>query len=99
MLRARHSPILVIFCVGLIAEFILPWAVIWLSDMFFFDIPGWSLWLLFGAPPVLSLLAILIHWGLTDLVGAAASYIPSLARAIARLSRSPGRRRSSLPRS
>jgi hypothetical protein len=51
MSRAKPSPIIVIFCVGLMAEFILPWAVIWLSDMFFFDIPGWSLWLLFGAPP------------------------------------------------
>jgi hypothetical protein len=64
MLRERTSPIIVIFCTGLMAEFILPWAVIWLSDMFFFDIPGWSLWLLFGGPPALSLLAMLIHWAL-----------------------------------
>jgi hypothetical protein len=64
MLRERTSPIIVIFCSGLMAEFILPWAVIWLSDTFFFDIPGWSLWLLFGAPPALSLLAMLIHWAL-----------------------------------
>jgi hypothetical protein len=64
MLRDRTGPIIVIFCVGLMAEFILPWAVIWLSDMFFFDIPGWLLWLLFGGPPALSLLAMLIHWAL-----------------------------------
>jgi hypothetical protein len=64
MLRERTSPIIVIFCIGLMAEFILPWAVIWLSDMFFFDIPGWSLRLLFGGPPALSLLATLIHWAL-----------------------------------
>jgi membrane protein implicated in regulation of membrane protease activity len=64
MLRERTSPIIVIFCIGLMAEFILPWAVIWLSDMFFFDIPGWSLWLLFGGSPALSLLAMLIHWAL-----------------------------------
>ena len=64
MLRERTSPIIVIFFVGLMAEFILPWAVIWLSDMLFFDIPGWSLWLLFGGPPALSLLAMLIHWAL-----------------------------------
>jgi hypothetical protein len=64
MLRERTSPIIVIFCIGLMAEFILPWAVIWLSDMLFFDIPGWSLWLLFGGPPALSLLAMLIHWAL-----------------------------------
>jgi hypothetical protein len=31
-------------------------------------------------PPVLSLLAMLIHWGLADLVKAAASYMASLAR-------------------
>jgi hypothetical protein len=64
MLRDRTGPIIVIFCAGLMAEFILPWAVIWLSDMFFFDIPGWLLWLLFGGPPALSLLAMLIHWAL-----------------------------------
>jgi hypothetical protein len=64
MLRERISPIFVLFCTGLMAEFILPWAVIWLSEMFFFDIPGWSLWLLFGGPPALSLLAMLIHWAL-----------------------------------
>jgi membrane protein implicated in regulation of membrane protease activity len=64
MLRERTGPIIVIFCIGLMAEFIIPWAVIWLSDMFFFDIPGWSLWLLFGGSPALSLLAMLIHWAL-----------------------------------
>jgi hypothetical protein len=64
MLRERTSPIIVIFCIGLIAEFLLPWAVVWLSDMFFFDIPGWALWLLFGGPPALSLPATLIHWAL-----------------------------------
>jgi hypothetical protein len=64
MLRDRTSPIIVICCAGLMAEVILPWAVIWLSDMFFFEIPGWSLWLLFGGPPALSLAAVLIHWAL-----------------------------------
>jgi hypothetical protein len=64
MLWERTSPIIVIGCTGLMAEFILPWAAIWLSNMFFFDIPGWSLWLLFGGPPVLSLAAVLIHWAL-----------------------------------
>jgi hypothetical protein len=63
-LRDRIRSIIVIFCTGLVAEFILPWAVIWLSDTFSFDIPGWSLWLLFGGPPALSLLAMLSHWAL-----------------------------------
>jgi hypothetical protein len=64
MLREQTNPIIVIFCAGLMAEFILPWAIIWFSDIFFFDIPAWSLWLLFGSPPALSLLAMLIHWAL-----------------------------------
>jgi hypothetical protein len=61
MLRKRTNPIIVICCTGLLAEFILPWAVIWLSDMFYLDIPRWSLWLLFGGPPALSVAAVLIH--------------------------------------
>jgi hypothetical protein len=64
MLRGRTSPIIVICCIGLMVEFILPWAVIWLSNMFFIDISRWSLWLLFGGPAALSLAAILIHWAL-----------------------------------
>jgi hypothetical protein len=64
MLRYRTGTIFVVFCTGLMAEFILPWAAIWLSNIFFFDIPAWSLWLLFGGPPALSLLAMLIHWAL-----------------------------------
>jgi hypothetical protein len=60
--RELTGPIIAIFCIGLMVESILPWSLIWLSDVFFFDVPGWSLWLLFGGPPTLSLLAILIHW-------------------------------------
>jgi hypothetical protein len=56
------NPIVVILCVGLVAEIILPWAAIWLSDALFFDIPAWSLWLLFGVSPAFSLVAILMHW-------------------------------------
>jgi hypothetical protein len=61
MLRERTSPIIVICCTGLMTELILSWVVIWLSDRFFFDIPGWSLWLLFSGPLALSLAAVLIH--------------------------------------
>jgi acyl carrier protein len=64
---SRGRPIIVIFCTGLMAEFILPWVAIWLSNIFFFDIPTWSLWLLFGGPPAISLLAMLIL-GLAGLV-------------------------------
>ena len=64
MLRERTSPVIVIFCIGLMAEFILPWTVIFLSNMFVFDIPGWSVWLIFGCPPALSVAAALSHWGL-----------------------------------
>ena len=50
VLRERTSPIIVIFCIGLMAEFILPWAVIWLSDMF--SLISWdSRYGSFGGPP------------------------------------------------
>ena len=96
MLRKQTSPIIVICCTGLMAEFILPWAIIWLSDMFFLDIPGWSLWLLFGGPPALTLAAVLIHLALrTRLKQPPHALGHELQGAIARLSPSPGRHRSS----
>ena len=64
VLRDRTNLIFVVVCTGLIAEYILPWAAIWLSDIFLFDIPPWLLWLLIGGPLAFSLLAILIHWAL-----------------------------------
>jgi len=65
--RARSGPIdpvIVILLTGLAAEMILPWAVLLLSDVFFFDIPTWSQWLVFGFPPALTVLAVLMHWAL-----------------------------------
>jgi hypothetical protein len=65
--RARGRPIdpvIVILLAGLAAEIILPWAVLWLSDVFFFDIPAWSQWLVFGFPPALTVLAMLMQWAL-----------------------------------
>lgn len=65
--RARSGPIdplIVILLAGLAAEMILPWAVLWLSDVFFFDIPTWSQWLVFGFPPVLTVLVVLMQWAL-----------------------------------
>jgi hypothetical protein len=63
VLRERTSPIIVIFCIGLMAEFILPWAVIWLSDMF--SLISWdSRYGSFWRSPALSLLVTLIHWAL-----------------------------------
>ena len=64
MLRDRTDITSVVVCTGLMAQLILPWAAIWLSDIFFFDIPPWLLWLLIGGPLAFSLLAILIHWAL-----------------------------------
>ena len=55
------NPIVVIGAIGLAAEVILPWALIWLSDTFFFDIPAWSQWVVFGGPPALSLLAAVVY--------------------------------------
>jgi hypothetical protein len=59
--REPIDPVVVILCIGLAAELILPWAVIWLSDVFVFDIPAWLPWLVFGVPAALSLLAVLVY--------------------------------------
>ena len=56
------DPIIVIVATGLAAAVIVPWAVIWFSDLFFFDVPAWSQWVIFGGPAALSLLATLILW-------------------------------------
>lgn len=56
--------VMLIVCVGLAIEAILPWAVLWLSDVFVFDTPPWSRWLVFGAPPVLSMLALGLYLAL-----------------------------------
>jgi hypothetical protein len=47
---------------GLAAEVVVPWAVIWLSNVLIFDIPAWSLWLVFGVPAPLTFSAALILW-------------------------------------
>ena len=60
--RYTISPVIIILSTGLAAEVILPWVAIWLSDTLFFDIPAWSLWLLFGVPPAVSLMVVLVHW-------------------------------------
>jgi hypothetical protein len=62
--RGAAAPIIVTLLVGLAAEVVLPWAVIWLSDMLVIDVPTWSLWLVFGVPPALTFLAVLIQWAL-----------------------------------
>ena len=41
-----------IVAVGLAAEVLLPYGLLWLSDEFLFDIPDWALWFAFGGPPV-----------------------------------------------
>ena len=74
--------VVVILFTGLVAEVILPWAVIWLSDMFFFDVPAWSQWVIFGGPAALSLLATLILWD-----GRTGSQPPVRARVAARRGR------------
>jgi hypothetical protein len=51
------SPTITILATGLILEVAVPWTVMWLSDVFCFDVPGWSLWLLFGGPPAASFAA------------------------------------------
>jgi len=56
------KPVMVVVSAGLAAEVILPWSIIWLSDIYMFDIPGWSLWPLFAGVPALSVLAVLVIW-------------------------------------
>jgi hypothetical protein len=63
--RVRAEPagvVMSILCAGLAIEAILPWVVIWLSDVFLFDIPAWSFWLVFGAPPALGVLALGLYY-------------------------------------
>jgi hypothetical protein len=62
--QERTDSITVILSMGLAAAAILPWAVIWVSDLLFFDVPAWSQWVIFGGPAALSLLATLILWEL-----------------------------------
>jgi len=62
--RGLADPIIVTLLVGLAAEVVLPWAAIWLSDVLVFDMPTWSLWLVFGVSPALACLAVLIQWTL-----------------------------------
>ncbi len=60
--REPAHPAATILWVGLVAEVLLPWIAVGVSDAFFFDIPPWGVWALFGGPPVLALLALLVHW-------------------------------------
>ena len=43
MSSALTNPVVPILGTGLVAEFVLPWMLIGLSDMFLFDTPAWSL--------------------------------------------------------
>ena len=49
-----------ICAVGSVAEVVLPWGLLELSNRFIFDIPPWSLWLVFGGPPALACLTFAI---------------------------------------
>jgi hypothetical protein len=59
--RGAADPIIVTLLAGLAAEVVGPWAVIWLSDALVFDIPAWSLGLVFGVPAALTILAVVIQ--------------------------------------
>jgi len=62
--RGPADPVTVILMAGLVAEVIVPWVAIGLSDWLVFDMPAWSLWLVFGVPPALIVPAALIRWAL-----------------------------------
>ena len=78
----RTDPISVIVATGLAAGVVVPWAVIWVSDLLFFDVPAWSQWVIFGGPAALSLVATLILWD-----GRTSSQQPVRARVAARRGR------------
>src|ERR1700679_1094153 len=59
--RTPLDPIVVTLLVGLAAEGVVPWAVIWLSARLFFVVPPRALWLIFGGPPALTFLAVLVE--------------------------------------
>ena len=58
------SVVMLILCAGVALGAVLPWAMIWLSDVFVFDTPAWLRWLVFGAPPALSLLGLVLYQAL-----------------------------------
>jgi hypothetical protein len=64
-LRQRPmSLVALILFFGVAGEVIVPWLVIWLSDVFVFDIPAWATWAMFGGPLVVGLLAAMVYWKL-----------------------------------
>ena len=58
MIRMNGRPILAILLAALVAEIILPWLLIGISNLYLFDIPAWALWLIFAGPPAAASLAI-----------------------------------------
>jgi hypothetical protein len=60
--REPFRPLLFVLSVGVLAEVAVPWLVIWLSDTLLFDTPAWMLWLVFGAPAGLTLMAVLAYF-------------------------------------
>jgi hypothetical protein len=61
---APTSPAVLILGAGAVAEFVLPWALIGLSDLFLFDTPAWSVWTAFASPPAITLAALLAYHAL-----------------------------------
>ncbi len=59
--RGWADAVMLTLCASLMLEAILPWVVLWLSDVFFFDTPDWSRWLVFSVPPALGVLALLLY--------------------------------------
>jgi hypothetical protein len=61
---APTSPAVLILGAGAVAELVLPWALIGLSDLFLFDTPTWSVWTAFASPPAITLAALLTYHAL-----------------------------------
>lgn len=57
----QPGPEIAIVGIGMAAEMILPWILIWISDVFLFDVPAWSQWLVFGGPVAFTVLALIVY--------------------------------------
>jgi hypothetical protein len=55
------GPEIAIVGIGMAAEAILPWVLILISDIFLFDVPAWSLWVVFGGPLAFTLVALIVY--------------------------------------
>lgn len=62
MSRDIGETLATILALGIAGEVIVPWAVIELSNLVFFNVPFWALWPIFAGPITLALATALVVW-------------------------------------